>query len=107
MWGVVEGGVVGEVGAAEMTGGRHEEGEAHAEEDGVNEKSVEVEAGRGGVERERYRGKWPTQGKAEGLDPCAPSPPSYHLPPWAPLPLALGVCEPGVGACACGEGERE
>ena len=38
----------------------------------MNEKSVEVEAGRGGVARERYRGKWPTQGKAEGLGPCAP-----------------------------------
>ena len=33
--------------AAEMTGGRHEEGEAQAEDDGVDEKSVEVEAGRG------------------------------------------------------------
>ena len=45
------GGVDG--GAAEMTGGRHEEGEARAEEDGVNEKSVQVEARRGGVARER------------------------------------------------------
>jgi hypothetical protein len=33
--------------AAEMTGGLHEEGETQAEEDGVDEKSVEVEAGRG------------------------------------------------------------
>ena len=32
--------------AAGMTGGLHEEGEAHAKEDGVVEKSVEVEAGR-------------------------------------------------------------
>ena len=32
--------------AAGMTGGLHEEGEAHAEEDGAVEKSVEVEAGR-------------------------------------------------------------
>jgi hypothetical protein len=32
--------------AAEMTGGLHEEGEAQTVEDGVGEKSVEVEAGR-------------------------------------------------------------
>ena len=33
--------------AVDMTGGRHAEGEAQAEEVGVGEKSVEVEAGRG------------------------------------------------------------
>ena len=32
--------------AAEMTGGLHEEGEAQAEEDGVDDSSVEVKAGR-------------------------------------------------------------